>query len=47
MNPDVLSTIQKSSLGVVLGREGMHFNLEIAVKKYEGELGAANVGGTR
>ena len=34
MNPDVLSMVQKSSLGEALGREGMHFNLEIAVTEY-------------
>ena len=34
MNPEVLSMIQKSSLGEALGREGMHFNLETAVTKY-------------
>jgi high affinity sulfate transporter 1 len=34
MNPEVLLVIQKSSLGEALGREGMHFNLESAVKKY-------------
>jgi sulfate permease, SulP family len=34
MNPDVLSMIQKSSLGEALGREGMHFNLEAAVTKF-------------
>ena len=34
MNPEVLSMIQKSSLGDALGREGMHFNLETAVTKY-------------
>ena len=34
MNPDVLSMIQKSSLGEALGRERMHFNLEIAVTEY-------------
>jgi len=39
MNPEVLSMIQKSSLGEALGREAMHFNLETAVMKY---LGAAN-----
>jgi MFS superfamily sulfate permease-like transporter len=37
MNPEVLSMIQKSSLGEVLGREGMHFNLETAVMKYLGD----------
>ena len=34
LNPDVLSVIQCSSLGKVLGRERMHFNLELAVAKY-------------
>ena len=41
MNSDVLSVIQKSSLGKALGREGMHFNLETAVAKYLGEAAAA------
>jgi hypothetical protein len=30
----VLSVIQRSSLGKTLGRERMHFNLELAVAKY-------------
>ena len=34
LNPEVLSVIQRSSLGMVLGRERMHFNLELAVAKY-------------
>ena len=34
LNPDVLSVIQRSSLGKVLGRERMHFNLELAVRIY-------------
>ncbi len=34
LNPEVLSMIQRSSLGKVLGRERMHFNLELAVAKY-------------
>jgi SulP family sulfate permease len=34
LNPEVLSVIQRSSLGGVLGRERMHFNLELAVTKY-------------
>jgi high affinity sulfate transporter 1 len=34
MNPNVLSVVQKSSLGAVLGRQGMHFNLESAVTEY-------------
>jgi sulfate permease, SulP family len=37
MNPEVLLMVQKSSLGEALGREGMHFNLEGAVKKYVSE----------
>jgi MFS superfamily sulfate permease-like transporter len=34
LNPDVLAMIQRSSLGDLLGRERMHFNLEVAVAKY-------------
>jgi len=34
LNPDVLAVIQRSPLGNVLGRERMHFNLEVAVAKY-------------
>jgi len=34
LNPDVLSVIKRSPLGDVLGRERMHFNLEVAVAKY-------------
>jgi len=41
MNPEVLSMIQKSSLGEALGREGMHFNLETAVAKYLSEAASA------
>lgn len=44
MNPDVLSMTQKSSLGDALGREGMHFNLETALRKYLGEAMAGNSG---
>jgi sulfate permease, SulP family len=43
MNPEVLSMIQKSSLGETLGREGMHFNLETAVTKYLSEAAALKV----
>jgi high affinity sulfate transporter 1 len=32
--PAVLAMVQRSSLGQTLGREGMHFNLEIALQKY-------------
>jgi sulfate permease, SulP family len=34
LNPEVLWVIQRSSLGELLGRERMHFNLELAVAKY-------------
>jgi sulfate permease, SulP family len=34
LNPGVLQMVQKSALGESLGREGMHFNLELAVRKY-------------
>lgn len=34
LNPEVLAVVQRSSLGKVLGRERMFFNLESAVAKY-------------
>lgn len=34
LNPEVLSVVQRSGLGEVLGRERMYFNLELAVAKY-------------
>jgi anti-anti-sigma factor len=34
LNPHVLTMVQRSSLGTSLGREAMHFNLEMAVAKY-------------
>ena len=34
LNPEVLSVIRKSPLGEILGRERMHFSLEMAVAKY-------------
>ena len=34
LNPDVLGVIQRSTLGKTLGRERMHFSLEVAVAKY-------------
>ncbi|HTC95990.1 MAG TPA: SulP family inorganic anion transporter [Terriglobales bacterium] len=37
MNPGVLGMLQRSQLGEALGREAMHFNLEIAVAKYLSE----------
>ena len=41
LNPHVLAMVQRSSLGKALGREQMHFNLELAVAKY---LGSASKG---
>jgi sulfate permease, SulP family len=37
LNPNVHEVIEKSPLGKVLGRDDLHFNLEIAVAKYLGE----------
>jgi len=34
LTPDVLAMVQRSSLGKVLGRERMHFTLELAVAAY-------------
>jgi len=34
LNPEVFAMVQRSGLGRVLGREGMHFNLEQAVTRY-------------
>jgi len=34
MTPRVLAIVQRSPLGQLLGREGMHFNLEIALAHY-------------
>jgi anti-anti-sigma factor len=34
LNPEVLSMIQRSPLSAVLGRERMHFSLELAVANY-------------
>jgi SulP family sulfate permease len=34
LNPGVLRVVQKSALGEALGREAMHFNLEVAVTRY-------------
>ena len=36
LNPGVLRMVQKSSLGEVLGREALHFNLEAVVAKFRG-----------
>jgi len=34
LQPEVLSVVQRSSLGEILGRERMHFTLEVAIEKY-------------
>ncbi len=34
LTPQVLGMVQRSGLSETLGREGMHFNLEVAVAKY-------------
>ena len=34
MNPEVLAIVQRSPLGQMLRREGMHFNLEIAISNF-------------
>jgi SulP family sulfate permease len=44
MNPSVLGVVQKSELAKMLGHEGMHFNLEIAVDKYLGKAGGSHEG---
>jgi high affinity sulfate transporter 1 len=36
LNPEVLAMVQRSPLGEVLGREQLHFNLELVVAKYLG-----------
>ena len=38
LNPNVLAMVQRSLLGKALGREQMHFNLELAVAKYLGSV---------
>ena len=38
LNPQVLAMVQRSSLGKVLGRERMYFNLELAVATYLASL---------
>jgi len=38
LNPEVLAVVQRSSLGEILGRERMFFNLELAVAKYQTSL---------
>jgi len=38
LNPEVLAMVQRSSLAETLGRERMHFTLEVAVEKYLASL---------
>ncbi len=40
LNPQPLAAVQKSDLGARLGREGLHFNLETAVKAWEARTAA-------
>ena len=40
LTPGVLAVIQRSRLGETLGRERMHFNLEIAVNRYSSSTAA-------
>ena len=42
LNPGVFQMVQKSPLAEMLGREGMHFNLEIAVARYLSAQGASS-----
>jgi high affinity sulfate transporter 1 len=34
LNPEVLAMVRRSTLGETLGREGMHFTLEVAIDKF-------------
>ncbi len=46
LNPEVLAMVQRSSLGEMLGRERMLFNLPTAVERYLSQTGApASSGG--
>lgn len=39
LNPQVLAVVQRSPLGETMGRERMHFTLEVALDKYLASLG--------
>ena len=39
LNPEVLAMVQRSPLGETLGRERLHFTLEVALDKYLASLG--------
>ena len=38
LNPEVLAIVQRSPLGEALGRERMHFTLEVAIEKHMASL---------
>ena len=38
LNPEVLAVIQRSTLGETLGRERLHFTLQVAVEKHLASL---------
>jgi high affinity sulfate transporter 1 len=42
LNPTVLAMVNRSPLGRALGREALHFNLELAVAKYAASWATAN-----
>ncbi len=44
MNPHVFAMVQRSQLGQTLGRDAMHFNLEVAVAKYTGQQSGVHPG---
>jgi sulfate permease, SulP family len=43
LNPQVLAVVQRSPLGETLGRERMHFTLEVALDKYLASLGTNRI----
>jgi high affinity sulfate transporter 1 len=43
LNPEVLAVVRRSSLGETLGRERMHFTLEVAIDKYLAMTGGTGV----
>jgi len=42
LNPEPLQLIQRSELGRTLGRERMHFTLELALRAFEKEAGSTD-----
>jgi MFS superfamily sulfate permease-like transporter len=47
LNPEVLAMVRNSSLGPILGRERMFFNLETAVEKFRASRLAQDAGRVR